>query len=165
MDEVVGAVIDGLEFARGGRRLAGPVPLAALSRLADSLVNTAGALDCELVGEQDREGKCWLTLRLAGTLQVCCQRCLETVMLPLTVTKRLLLVPPGQAWPDDELAEDGFDAIAAEKETALLPLIEDEVLLALPIAPRHEACDPPVPLVEEHGPSPFAALAKIKKGA
>jgi uncharacterized protein len=165
MNDFVGAIIDGLEFARGGRRLAGQVPLSALSRLADSLVDTTGTLDSELVGAQDDEGKCWLTLRLSGRLPVRCQRCLEAVMLPLAVTNRLLLVPPGKAWPDDELVEDGFDAVAAEKETALLPLIEDEVLLTLPIAPRHETCEPPAPLVDEHGPSPFAALAQIKKGA
>jgi uncharacterized protein len=129
------------------------------------LADSSGALDCEVVGERDREGKCWLNLQLAGTLQLRCQRCLEAVALPLAVSTRLLLVPPGQAWPDDELAEDGFDAIAAEKETALLPLIEDEVLLALPIAPRHETCEPPVPLIEEHEPSPFAVLAKFNKGA
>jgi uncharacterized protein len=73
-------------------------------------------------------------------------------------------VPPGQSWPDDELAEDGFDAIAAEMEMALLPLIEDEVLLALPIAPRHQTCKLPAAYIECNGPSPFAVLGQLKKG-
>jgi uncharacterized protein len=46
---------------------------------------------------------------------------------------------------------------------ALLPLIEEEVLLALPIAPRHESCTPPAADAVEQELSPFAALAKIRK--
>jgi uncharacterized protein len=50
---------------------------------------------------------------------------------------------PGEEWPDDDLADDSADAIEAEKALAVLSLIEEEVLLALPIAPRHEQCEPP----------------------
>ena len=46
----------------------------------------------------------------------------------------------------------------------LLPMIEEEVLLALPIAPMHESCEAPVATTDEQAPSPFAALAKLKKG-
>ena len=70
---------------------------------------------------------------------------------------------PGEEWPDDDLADDSTDAIEAEKELAVLSLIEDEVLLALPIAPRHEQCESPSGTAAEHGPSPFAALSALKK--
>jgi uncharacterized protein len=93
-----------------------------------------------------------------------CQRCLGTVIEPLSITSRLWLVAPGRPWPDDELAEDSFDAVEAGKEMALLPLIEEEVLLALPVAPMHEVCDLPVAMQGEHEPSPFAVLAKLKRG-
>jgi uncharacterized protein len=161
---IAGAIINSLAFAREGKRLNGRIPLSELPRLANVLVDTDGVVDCEIAGEQDRDGPAYLVLRLAGSLTLRCQRCLETVVEPLAVTNRFLLVPPGQPWPDEELAEDAFDAIAAEKEMALLPLIEDEVLLALPIAPRHKTCDAPVPFVEENEPSPFAVLRKLKKG-
>jgi uncharacterized protein len=162
--EIAGAVIDSLAFAHEGGRLAGRVPLVELPRLADVLVDTEGAIDCELAGEQGRGDKAYLLLRLAGCLKLRCQRCLETVEVALQVSSRFLLVPPGQSWPDDELAEDGFDAIAAEMEMALLPLIEDEVLLALPIAPRHQTCKLPAAYIECNGPSPFAVLGQLKKG-
>lgn len=42
---------------------------------------------------------------------------------------------PGEEWPDDDLADDSADAIEAEKALAVLSLVEEEVLLALPIAP------------------------------
>jgi uncharacterized protein len=158
------AVLDGLAFANEGKTVAGFVAVAALPRLVEDLADNIGRLDCRVTGSRDGDGKCWLALEVSGTLGLVCQRCLKKLAFPVGIQTRLLLVPPGQAWPDEELAEDGFDAIAAEKEVALLSLIEEEVLLALPFAPMHETCATPVPVVEEHEPSPFAALAKLKKG-
>ncbi|MBU1235173.1 MAG: DUF177 domain-containing protein [Gammaproteobacteria bacterium] len=102
-------------------------------------------------------------MEVAGSLNLVCQRCLEPLAFPLQIQARFLLVPVGQSWPDEELAEDGFDAIAAEKEMAVFPLIEDEVMLALPIAPMHEVCATVVPEMKEQAPSPFAVLAKLNK--
>jgi uncharacterized protein len=163
-EALAGVVLDGVEFAREGRRLAGSVPIRSLPRLVDVLTETGGTIDWEVFGEQDQEGNGFLVLRLAGDIGLQCQRCLETVVEPLSVVSRLRLVAPGQAWPDEDLAEDGFDAIEAGKEMALLPMIEEEVLLALPIAPMHDSCDAPAPVSEEQAPSPFAVLAKLKKG-
>lgn len=156
------SVIDSLEFAREARALSGSVPVALLERLADVLVDMAGSLDCEVRGGRDGEGKPYLDLHVAGSLNLRCQRCLSALVFEIDIGSRLLLVTPGAEWPDEELAEDGPDAIEASREQAVLPLIEDEVLLALPVAPRHENCRPPVAVDNEHRPSPFAALAKLK---
>lgn len=154
-------VVDALEFAARRRVAEGVVPVAALARLAD--VADGDALACRVEGERDEEGKSWLRLDISGRLVMVCQRCLGAMEFPLRVENRLLLVPPGQPWPEDELSEDGYDAVAAEKEMALLPLIEEEILLALPIAPRHEACEIPA-LAAGQELSPFAVLAKFRKG-
>lgn len=158
------AVLDTLAFANEGNVVTEVVAVAALPRLIEELADNVGRLDCQVTGSRDGGGKYWLALEVSGTLGLVCQRCLKRLAFPVDIRTRLLLVPPGQAWPDEELAEDGFDAIAAEKEMALLSLIEDEVLLALPIAPTHEVCAAPVPVLEEHEPSPFAVLAQLKKG-
>jgi uncharacterized protein len=158
------AVLDGLAFANEGKTVTGFVAVAVLPRLVEELADNVGRLDCQVTGNRDGDGKCWLALEVSGTLGLVCQRCLKRLAFPVEIRTRLLLVPPGQAWPDEDLAEDGFDAIAAGKEMALLLLVEDEVLLALPIAPMHETCATPVPVVEEHEPSSFAMLAKLKKG-
>lgn len=163
-ETLAGVVLDGLEFARQGRRVAGSIPLASMRRLADVLVDTSGEIACEVSGELDRDGKAYLVMRLDGEVGLRCQRCLETLVAPLRIVSRLLLVPPGREWPDEELAEDGYDAVEAGKEMALLPMIEEEVLLALPIAPMHLTCEPPAATNDEQGPSPFAALAKLRKG-
>ncbi len=176
--DVSAAVIDSLEFARQGREISGVVAVAALDRLADVVVEPVGSLNCTLrglTGEQRQDGKPGLELEVAGSLKFRCQRCLQVMDFPLRVVSRLLLLAPGEMLPDevvedeydgevagDEL-DDEWDAIEAGREQSVLALIEDEVLLALPIVPRHDACEPPVAMKDEHEPSPFAVLAKLKR--
>lgn len=156
-------VIDSLEFARHGRVIEGAVPLACLQRLEDDLLAAEGDFSVRLQGWQDDDGKSWLRLTVAGGVRLCCQRCLEDIDLPLSVVSRLQLIRPGEDWPDDDLENDEADAIAAEKELDVLALIEDEVLLALPTAPRHAQCQPPQTAEIDYGSSPFMALAVLKK--
>lgn len=163
-DSGLGPVIDGVEFSRVGRSLGFSLGLASMPRLADLLVDSRGAVECQVLGEVDGEGNAFLVLAVAGCLSLRCQRCLGVLTHSLQIEARLLLVSPGQDWPDDELIEDGFDAVAAEREMALLPMVEEEILLALPLAPCHETCEPPAVAVETDDPSPFAVLAKLKKG-
>jgi len=160
---VAGPVIAGLEFARLGRRLEFAVAVADLPRLADLVAGDSGQLLCAVQGELGQEGDAFLVLSIGGRLILNCQRCLEAMEYPLQLSGRLMLVPEGSPWPDEELVEDDFDAIEAGREMALLPLIEDEVLLALPIAPCHESCQTQMSY-EKDDPSPFAVLAKLKKG-
>lgn len=162
-DSIAGTVIDCLEFARSGGVLERSVGLDELPRLADVLVARTGFLSVRLEGWRDEEGKSWLQLDVTGEPMLCCQRCLGGVKFPLDIRSRLQLMAPGEEWPDDDLADDSADAMEAGKALAVLSLIEDEVLLALPIAPRHEQCEPPSGSATGHGPSPFAALAALKK--
>lgn len=162
-DSIAGTVIDGLEFARSGGLLDRSVGLNELPRLADVLTTTEGFLSVRLEGRRDDQGKSWLQLDVAGEPVLCCQRCLGGVMFPLGIHSSLQLIAPGEDWPDDDLVDDSADAIAAEGELNVLSLIEDEVLLALPIAPRHEQCESPSANASGHGPSPFSALAALKK--
>ena len=136
--------------------------MAELPRLADVLTTTEGFLSVRLEGWRDEQGKSWLQLDVAGEPVLCCQRCLGGVKFPLAIKSRLQLIAPGEDWPDDDLEDDSADAIAAEGELNVLSLIEDEVLLALPIAPRHEHCESPSANASEHGSSPFSALAAFK---
>lgn len=115
----------------------------------------------------------WLHLSAHATISMECQRCLDPVETPLAFERRFLFV-------DDEAAAARLDAdqdddvLVLSRSFDLLELVEDELLLALPLVPRHEACPkPPVlsfeadeadeePEVEER-PNPFAALAALKK--
>ncbi|MDP3511135.1 MAG: YceD family protein [Sulfuritalea sp.] len=162
-DSIAGTVLDCLEFARSGGVLERSIRLDELPRLADILVTSEGVLSVRLEGWRDDAGKSWLQVDIAGEPVLCCQRCLGGVKFPLAISSRLQLIAPGEDWPDDDLVDDSADAITAEKALAVLSLIEDEVLLALPIAPRHEQCEAPSANATGHGASPFAALADFKK--
>jgi uncharacterized protein len=157
-----GPVVDSPDFARHGGSLNGSVAVAELSRLADQLADPAGSLAFELHGMRDEEGKSFLELRITGSVNLRCQRCLSPLLYPVAIESTLMLVAPGEEWPDEELEDDGIDAIEASHELAVLSLVEDEVLLAVPVAPRHEVCALPAKLEAEPRPSPFAALAKLK---
>lgn len=159
-------IIDSLEFSRQGKSLAGSVAVSELPRLAESLADAGSVLSWQLRGEKDEEGKLFLVLRVDGVLSLTCQRCLADMAWPLEVSERLLLVPEGTPWPEDELEDDSMDAIAAERELSVLTLVEDEVLLALPVVPRHPdqaMCQSPVRVDEDLPASPFAVLGQLKK--
>ncbi|MCX7169622.1 MAG: YceD family protein [Proteobacteria bacterium] len=155
--------IDSLKFAREGRRLAGEVRVGCLQRLADFLADDDGALAWKVRGECDAEGKPFLMIEVSGGLHLRCQRCLAALDFEVNLKSHLQLVAAGQNWPDEALEDDRSDPIEAREEQPLLPLVEDEVLLALPIAPRHESCALPGYNQNTAAASPFAALAQLKK--
>ena len=170
------AVIDSLKFAAGHESISGSVAVARLARLTDMLAGTDGGLDCSLEGfsfDGVLAGRVGLHLQVTGQLRLYCQRCLAEVLFDCAIDSRLLLVANESdvsQWPEDELEVDEFDAIPASREMSLLTLLEDEVLLALPVVPRHADCVLPAGCVvdavvddSENEPSPFAVLAGLKK--
>lgn len=167
--DLAGVVIDSQQFAADGDCITGNIPLTRLTRLHDALASQEGWLACELEGfrETDEGGtRLGLHLRVKGRLHQHCQRCLAEVGFDCAIDSRLMLMPPGAEWPEEELEAEDYDAIPASRELSVLSLVEDEVLLALPIVPRHADCAPPAELAEpseERAPSPFAVLAGLKK--
>lgn len=162
--------IDSLDFARGGRRMDGVVAVRSLRRLADALADDEGELTWSVRGETatDNVGQrqAYLLIEVGGEIRLICQRCLGALPYRLAIESRLLLVPPGKPWPEEDLEDperDSPDPIEALIEQSLLDLVEDEVLLALPIAPRHESCDVPEHDDGKAAASPFARLAQLKK--
>lgn len=172
--DLAGTVIDSLKFAADEGCITGKLALSDLPRLADELIDTTGWLACELTGNREtgESGKSGLHLQVTGRLGLRCQRCLAEVDFECVIDRRLLLMPSGNGlagdeWPEDELAADDYDAIPASREMSVLELVEEEVLLALPIVPRHADCLLPnileAGVEEEDGPSPFKGLASLKK--
>jgi len=163
MGQIGEILIDSLEFARERRRLAGKLPVNSMSRLADILADDRGSLSWVVSGECDADHKPLLVIEVAGELHLRCQRCLGALAHDLKIMSRLQLVPRGAVWPDEDLEDDRVDPIEAADDQRVLTLVEDEVLLALPIAPRHQSCMMPGYDDGSEVASPFAALAKLKK--
>jgi uncharacterized protein len=157
-------VIDSLEFARTGQALRGSLPLPGLTRLRDTLADTLGTVAFEITGGTDSRGRPILTVAIHGMLHLQCQRCLEALDHPLRVLNTLLLVGPGEA--KAALDEEETEWIEASRELDLAAVIEDEILLSLPYAPKHEegACQAlGGTLAGGAGASAFAGLAALKR--
>ena len=153
-------VIDGLEFARSQGRLSGDWPIADLPRLRDA-VQSGTALRYELEGVPQERGRPALRLRVTGTLRLACQRCLGALEHPLRVDALLLLFGSENDIETVPLDAEAPDGIVATKEMAVRDLIEDEVLLAIPYAPRHEECKSSTDAAGVPGARPFADLRAL----
>ncbi|MCL2658386.1 MAG: YceD family protein [Betaproteobacteria bacterium] len=154
-------IADPREFARRGMRWEFDFELSGLERLADVLAERTGSARVRVEGVLE-EGDCFLVLHIAAEPRLECQRCLGVMPWPLNLESKLLLVAPGEPIPDEDLEEDDFDSIVAERDLNVRELIEEELLLALPLAPRHEKCESPQPRGQDDSASPFAALAKLR---
>lgn len=158
------AVIDSFEFARNGEKLSGTLPVAHFSRLQDLVADNGGDLSYEIVGGHDARQRPQLMLRVRGVLELQCQRCLGPLRHVVDFENTVLVMPEG-ATPDDAQEPDGPDYIEAQREMDVASLVEDEVLLQLPFAPRHEGkCASSEQAAVSRGgkESPFAVLAALK---
>ena len=133
-------VIDGLEFAKAGSRLQGTWPVSEFLRLQDALRSSAGTVHYELQGVPEERGQPALRLKVQGELHLTCQRCLGALEFPLRIETSLRLATTQQEADAEPLEAEGPESIVAGKEMPVQALVEDEVLLAIPIAPRHEDC-------------------------
>ncbi len=103
-----------------------------------------------------------LHLQATGVLPLSCQRCLEAIRFDLDIDSRLELVPEDSELSQDELEDDTRDFLPVAGALEVAELVEDEVLLALPVAPRHERCGLPGAAGVGERIAPFAALAGLK---
>ena len=149
--------IDGLEFARTGSTLQGAWPVAEFPRLRDVLRTNEGTLRYELRGVPQEQGRPALRLKVDGALQFVCQRCLGALEVPLHLDVSLQLAATQAEVDTGPVEAEGPDKIVASRAMPVREMVEDEVLLAIPIAPRHERCAGGDARLDE-GQSPFAGL-------
>lgn len=168
--------VDIAAFAKQGGEASGAWPLQALNRLCEAAHAEAWPLPSEqaewqVSGEaRERRGgepQIWLHLGCRAQLKLVCQRCLQPVDAALQVQRSFQFVA-------DEATAAGIDAdseddvLVLSRAFNLIELVEDELLLALPLVPRHSVC--PQPLVPpedaepfEERPNPFAVLGQLKR--
>jgi len=154
-------LIDSVDFARNGKEIRGEIAVSELSRLCDVLAKPEGSLTYIVSGLRDGVSD-MLGISLQGSCTLRCQRCLGELEYPVDMTSRLLLLPADKL--DEVEDDDDVDAIEAEPRLDVLALIEEELLLGLPFAPRHPdgECAPTTSGLQQKA-SPFAVLAGLKK--
>lgn len=148
--------IDGFEFAESGTVLRGEWPVRDFPRLSDLVHAGEGVIEYVLSGQRDRQGRPALRIELRGTLSLSCQRCLRPLDFRVSVDSVLTLAR-SQFEGDADPVDSDTERIVASKDMAVRELLEDELVLSVPYAPRHEFCAAERADSAERS-SPFASL-------
>ena len=156
-------IINGLDFARRAQEVHGTIAVSQFSRLHDVIASNEGALTWRLFGNVE-DGKPRLHLKVHGELVLMCQRCLGPMRYEVDIDTLYYLVTDESAIPPEEEDLDDREYLVAEPQMQVAGLIEDEVLLSLPLAPKHAECKPSVEVADEGKPNPFAVLQALKAG-
>lgn len=185
--------LDVQAFIESGERLGGDLPMMQMARLSEGLLPGLDLSQLRpvrwsavgrLVPQRGGPPQHWLDIEAAADTLWECQRCLSGVALTLEVHRSIRFAPDEeQAAVLDADSDD--DVLALSRNFDLLGLLEDELIMAQPIVPRHEVCpDDPLartrasveaevslpgesqtsaPAQDPGKPHPFAALAALKK--
>ncbi|NOV27446.1 DUF177 domain-containing protein [Cupriavidus necator] len=184
--------LDLFAMCRKGESLAGDVAVRDLPRiLAETTAQAPASAPDETLAytgtgfvREEAAGpgapvaqRLFLDVTVQGRMWLDCQRCLAPYAQPIDTATRFEVVESEEAADAAPVDDDEVDVIAGSKRFSLLELIEDEVLLALPVAPKHDVCptvheslvtgsdgeaQPEAEPEQEKRPSPFAALAGLK---
>ena len=166
-------------LALASDQLAGEEPVAGFARLVAEILAEGGqellVWNARFEDRPNVSGllQPWMHLTLTVSLYLTCQRCLGVVAVPVVVDRSFRFVHSEEvAEVEDEEADE--DVLVLDKQFKLRDLIEDEVLMAMPLVPRHEACpgkltlsavDPDFEAALHAKPRPFDALAVLKNPA
>ena len=174
-DHTLPKTLDPFKYADQNRILEGEIALHLMPRLAEMLVDTNGRVKVELEFDRDPQRLRILNGKLNTSVNLVCQRCLHPVTKEIESKFMLGIVY------NDEQAQNlprAYEPLLVEDEKlVLLDVIEEELILSLPMFPYHAACDTedyvkaeeseaaPEALEEENKPNPFEVLSglKIKK--
>jgi uncharacterized protein len=195
---------DLFEFARGGREAAGAVRVSQLPRMLKEIPaevaaeigsnapdrDTAfswqaeGSTQPELQDDGTEGRQPYLRLAIHGSAWLECQRCLAPYEQASDVETTYRIVATEEEADEFPLDEDELDVIVGSRQFDLVDLIEEELLLSLPLVPKHEVCpeiheslasgadgadgvdsidDVPEQEIEPERANPFAALGSLKK--
>lgn len=138
--------VDSVVFARKGETLAGRCALTAMPRLLAAGVGAEGEIEWLVQGSVGRDEmqrmREFLRVKVGFSPWMTCSRCLEPVQVRdvTTDTSFRLAASEAQAALEDRV-EDSLEVIAGHPALDLAALVEDEAILALPMAPTHDLCE------------------------
>lgn len=172
MSDHLGEFIEPHSLAGKGRTLSGQLPVSSLDRLCQSLHDGKGVVDVLLHFDKDEVGQPNIAGQLAATLQLKCQRCMQAMALDVSVNVHLGLV---RTQKQAESLPDNYDPLLiTDEQITAANIVEDELILALPLVALHELKDCSAAATVEAGQdaqdevvpqrkNPFAVLAELKK--
>lgn len=164
-------VIPPLDFVRNTGIHCDKIPVFEFARLRDLLFDDDDVLAYQIRGYSDKNNRPNLHLEVKGEIHIKCQRCLDklTHIVDLQAFFRLV---KNEAELNQADNDDTIDAILATSDLDVFDLIEEEIILSLPISSCHPNDECKIHLPESiesniddqsHSAHPFATLAKFKK--
>ena len=154
-------VINNLEFAVSEQFTQHDIALDNLTRLSSLLqLNALGDVRYTLTGRAKQFGHPSLRLVIVASLPVICQRCLSDMHQQIALDFTYLI---GNMPDNDSDEGDAHDWLDSSPEMDISALVEDELLLALPIAPKHMSDCKAYATESGEKPNPFAVLKDLVK--
>jgi uncharacterized protein len=154
----------------------GYIVLAQLKRLTSSLGSDEGNVDVKVQTGVDEQGLNFLKGQAQVTISLTCQRCNETMPVDLTTDFAFSPVKIGYVEDEENQLPDHYDPIMINEfgEIGLRDLVEDELILDIPLIAMHDEQDCPATgsnmtwgkieeEVVEQKPNPFAVLKQLKR--
>ena len=135
MQSILPEYLDFFQKADLGCEIKGKWPINQLNRLTGLLLNESGELDAEL--KFDRLGKLrYISGNVSAKVEVTCQRCMQPMSLALEANFKLgLITKEDQA---DRLPEGYEPCLVNDEDTRLADVLEEELLLVMPLVAMHE---------------------------
>lgn len=130
--------IDNIDFSRKSREIRDIIRLSDFKRLQDLCLNLEDSIAFVLKGFENKHKEPYLELYIDGKLDLICQRCTEKLEHTIFLKSAFLIREEMQLtdFAVDDHAE--YDLIEGNEKMDLIDLIEDEIMLSLPGAPKHE---------------------------
>lgn len=148
-------------LAGQGRRLRGLMRLANMARLAEWIETRDGSVAVEAAFFDTEKGLHRVQGEVSGTLTVRCQRCMEPMELPVRSGLKLQFVEGASKIEP----EDDYEIVRMTRgPTSLLEVIEDELILAFPMAPMHPEGRCSATVTTQSSKSPLAEASELLRG-
>lgn len=157
--------VDPVRLAREHKCIEGRLDLRRLPRLADVLFDASGEVSYRVQGRTTAAGHPALHVDLHAELTLICQRCLEPMDVSIDSQRELVLSADADPFVPDEDEDDDTDVIPVAEAGDLEDLLEQELVLTLPMVPHHAGECPASPRGADAGGrvSPFSVLAGHKR--
>ena len=131
-------VIDTVKFARNGQEMIQSFSVEDLQRVKDIVGDVGEEIEAKLEGGVLKTGKPFIDLSIKADLPLTCQRCLELMNFELNSSTRFIIAFGKSELTDLSDEPDDVEFLIAEEDADVVAMVEEELLLRLPMAAKHE---------------------------
>lgn len=165
--------IDVRKLSQQQGQVKGVIALSQLPRLKEFVGQQSVNVEAQLSFFRDEEGRQRVEGSITTKLVVACQRCLQPFAQPVQSSVNLVIVRSDEESRNLPAELDGWQI--DDDQVELAHLLEDEILLAMPIVALHEECEMAASIAAQPSSkmqtsstdnskvNPFSVLAELKK--